>query len=176
MDFLDLAKKRFSVRKFIDKPIEEDKILKILEAGRIAPTAVNYQPQRILVVKDPRNLAKLEEARRIFGATLALVVCANHDESWKRSFDNKDFADVDASIITDHMMLQATELGLGSVWISSFDPALLIDLFNIPNNFEAINILAIGYPVESIPLAASSPDRHNVARKPLSETVFYETF
>lgn len=173
MNFLELAKKRYSVRKYKDQKVEEEKLQKILEAAKIAPTAANFQPQRLLVIQKEEGLEKLKKGANVHGAPLAIIVCSDHSTSWKRSsFDGKDAADIDASIITDHMMLEATELGLGSVWICAFNPAIIKEEFNIPENFEAINILAIGYADRP----AESPDRHDTKRKPLDETVFFETF
>ncbi len=172
MSFLELAKKRYSVRKYQNKPVEEDKLLKILEAGRVAPTAVNYQPQRIIVVREKDGLEKLKKAANIYDAPLAIIVCADHNVAWKRPFDGKNTVDIDASIVTDHMMLQATELGLGTVWICYFKPDVLKKEFNIPDHVEPVNILAVGYAAGE----SSSPDRHDKLRKPLKETVFFETY
>lgn len=172
MNFLELAKKRYSVRKYEDKRVEAEKLLKILESARIAPTAANFQPQRLLIIQEKESLEKLKKAGNVHGAPLAIIVCSDHSTSWKRSLDGKDTADIDASIITDHMMLEATELGLGTIWICAFDPSIIKKEFNIPENFEPINILGIGYSAAP----AESPDRHDNKRKPLDSTVFYETF
>ena len=101
-----------------------------------------------------------------------MIVCADRNEAWKRPFDGKDTVDIDASIVTDHMMMEATELGLGTVWICYFKPDVLKKEFNIPNHMEPVNILAIGYVKGQM----ASPDRHDKARKPLKETVFHESF
>lgn len=171
MNFLELAKKRFSVRHYEAKKVEEDKLLQILEAGRVAQTAANHQPQRIIVVRSDAGLAKLKKSANIYDAPLGVIVCADRNEAWKRPFDGKDMVDIDASIVTVHMMMEATELGLGTVWICYFKPDVLKKEFNIPNHMEPVNILAIGYPKgETVP-----SDRHNL-RKPLKETVFYESF
>ena len=172
MTFLELAKKRFSVRRFEAKKIEEEKLMQILEAGRVAPTAANYQPQRIIVVREDAGLAKLKNAANVYEAPLALIVCADHHVAWKRPFDGKGMVDIDASIVTDHMMMEATELGLGSVWICYFKPDIVRRDFNIPDHVEPVNILAIGYAAGQI----ASPGRHGTARKPLEETVSYESF
>jgi nitroreductase len=172
MMFLELAKKRFSVRKFETKKVEKEKLLQILEAGRVAPTAANYQPQRIIVLREEAGLVKLNKAANIYEAPLAVIVCADHHAAWKRPFDGKGMVDIDASIVTDHMMMEATELGLGTVWICYFKPDVLRKEFNIPEHIEPVNILAIGYPAGQI----ASPDRHDKARKPIEETVFYESF
>lgn len=172
MDFLELAKKRCSVRKYETKKVEEDKILKILEAGRVAPTAANFQPQHMIVVKSQEGMDKIKKSANTYGAPLAVIVCGDHSLSWKRRFDGKDSLDVDASIVTTHMMLQATELGLGTVWIGAFDPVIIKKEFNVPENVEPIDILLIGYPGVEL----SSPDRHDTARKPLGDMVHYEGF
>lgn len=172
MEFLELAKKRCSVRKYESRKVEEDKILKILEAGRIAPTAANFQPQHMIVVESQEGLDRLKKCANVYGAPLAVIVCGDHSVSWKRRFDGKDLLDIDASIVTDHMMLQATELGLGTVWIGAFNPEIIKTEFKIPENVEPIDILLIGYPDTEL----ASPDRHDTARKPLGDIVHYEEF
>jgi nitroreductase len=170
LNFLDLAKSRFSVRKFLSKKVENEKLLTILEAGRIAPTAANHQPQRLIVVQEQEGLNKISKATNIYAAPVVIIVCSDKNEAWVRPFDGKSMVDIDASIITDHMMLQATDLSLGSLWITYFNPAVIRQEFNLPENLEPINILALGY----INGDSLSPDRHNVTRYPLDKTVFYE--
>lgn len=172
MNFLDLAKRRYSARNYQSRPVEPEKIQAILQAGRVAPTACNNQPQKILVIQSPEGLAKIAKAYKPVSAPAALIICADHQESWHRSYDGKDSADIDASIVTDHMMLCAADLGLDSVWLCAFKPAILREEFNIPDHFEPINILLLGYSA----VGAPSADRHETLRKPLSETVFYEKF
>lgn len=172
MDFMDLAKQRFSVRKFTDAKVEEDKLEQILEAGRIAPTAANRQPQRILVLRETAGLEKAAKAANTYNAPLVLVICSDQQVVWKRPFDGKDMVDIDASIVTDHMMLQATELGLGSVWICYFKPDVLRQEFHIPDHLVPVNILAIGYNAGP----QASPERHEQARLPLNATVIRESF
>lgn len=109
MNFSELIKARHSVRKYIPKKVEAEKRNAILEAGRIAPTAANLQPVKVLVIEEETGLSKLEKAANIYGAKLAFIVCASHSTAWKRPFDNKNTTDIDASIVTDHMMLKATE-------------------------------------------------------------------
>ncbi|TGE31542.1 nitroreductase family protein [Desulfosporosinus sp. Sb-LF] len=172
MSFLELAKKRSSIRKYGPKKVDEGKLQKILEAGRIAPTGANTQPQRILVIREKEGLEKLAKGANVYGAPLALIICADHSVSWKRPHDGKDIAEIDASIVTDHMMLQATELELGTCWICYFNEKIIRDEFKLPDNFEPLNILAIGY-------SASEPvssERHSTLRKSIDNTVWYETF
>lgn len=172
MDFLQLAKSRYSVRKFKDKPVEEEKLNYILEAGRVAPTGKNVQPQRVIVVRDKENIARVNTGTHTFGAPLVLVVCVDKTRSWVRPYDEKCIYDIDASIVTDHMMLAATEMGLGSCWICYFRPNVMKEVLNLPENVEPINILAIGYA----DCEPQSADRHDTLRKPISETVFYEKY
>ena len=115
MDFIELAKRRCSVRAYDDRKVEPEKLERILEAARIAPTAKNLQPVKLLAVQSGEGLEKVGKAANIYGAPLAIIVCADHQRAWTRPFDGKRSTDIDASILTDHMMLEATELGLGSV-------------------------------------------------------------
>ncbi len=172
MDFLKLAKQRASVRKFQETAVEEEKLQQILEAGRVAPTAANRQPQRILVLQSAAALEKAKLAANTFGAPLVLIICADRSVAWKRPFDGKDTVDIDASIVTDHMMLQATALSLGSVWICYFKPDMLQREFALPNNLVPVNILAIGYNAGP----EADPNRHEQTRLPLTQTVAYERF
>ena len=102
---------------------------------------------------------------------LVMLVCADLDTAWVRPFDGKNMVDIDASIVTDHMMLTATELGLGSCWITYFDPEAIRAAFNLPENLVPVNILAIGYAADK----PQSPDRHTQTRKALNQTVTFET-
>ncbi len=174
MSFLELAKKRYSVRKYKDKPVETEKIRKILEAGRVAPTGVNAQPQRIFVLQKKESIDKLNCGTRTFGAPLVFVICVEKSLSWVRPYDKKCISDIDAAIVTDHMMLEATDLGLGSCWICYFRPNVVKDVLNLPDNIEPVNILAVGY-ADGEPMPA---DRHDTMslRKPVDELSFYETF
>ncbi len=170
MDFLELARKRYSVRKYTRQKVEKEKLAKILEAAQVAPTAANRQPQRLIVVESATGLEKLKKAAQTFDAPLAIIVCANYDQSWKRSYDRQDSAYIDASIVTNHLMFEATDLGLGSVWVMSFNPVTIRTEFNIPQNIEPVSILIIGYP------DMENPDPEKKNRKPLDETVVYEGF
>ncbi|KLU66610.1 FMN reductase [NAD(P)H] [Desulfosporosinus acididurans] len=172
MKFLELAKKRFSVRKYQTKEVEEEKLLKILEAGRVAPTGANTQPQRILAICSKEGLEKISKCANIYKAPVALIVCVDHSVTWKRPLDGKDIGEIDVSIVTDHMMLQATELELGTCWICYFDETTLRQEFNIPDNYEPLTILVIGYSAAE----PASSDRHGTLRKSLDNTVRYESF
>lgn len=140
--------------------------------AHVAPTGANRQPHKLIVVQSEEGLNKISKSANIYGAPLAIVVCADSSKAWKRPFDGKRLTDIDASIITDHMMLQATELHLGTVWVCYFKPDVLKEELNIPDNLEPINILAIGYPNDK----SLGPDRHSKTRKPLTQVVINESF
>lgn len=172
MDFLELAKDRYSVRKFCDKKVEKEKLDLILEAGRVAPTAVNYQPQRILVLDTEDALSKLKTCTTYhFHAPLALLICYDNTVSWKRSYDDKDMGEVDVSIVTTHMMLEVANLGLGSTWVGHFDPQKIKEVFELPENIIPVVLLPIGYPDET-----SVPHLYHDKRFDIGVTVFYNSF
>ncbi len=172
MSVLDLVKKRYSVRKYEDRPVEAEKLQQLLATGRVAPSAHNKQPSRLLVVREQTGLEKLKKGANIYSAPLAIIVVSDHDTAWVRPYDQKKSVDIDASIVTDHIILAATELGLGTLWVCNFDPAVIRREFNIPDHLEPINIIGIGYADGE----AKSPDRHDTARKPLTEFVVWESF
>jgi len=170
--FLDLAKSRYSVRKYENKAVEAEKLTAILEAGRIAPTAANQQPCIFLVLNNEESIEKVCNACSPHGAPLVIVVCADKKSAWIRPFDKASMVEVDSSIAADHMMLCAQDLGLSSCWITYFDPAIVRKEFKIPDNLVPVNILAIGYGADE----PQSPDRHTQTRKPLNSIVKYSSF
>lgn len=173
MDFLSLAKKRYSVRSYTNQKVEQEKLDTILEAAHVAPTGGNCQPQHLIVVQSNEGLRKIQKATSIYNAPLAIIVCSDKSKTWMRPFDGKKMTDIDASIITDHMMMEATDLGLGSVWICYFNPDVLRTEFELPPNLEPINILALGY-ADTSKEEALPADRHDQMRKPLSDIVSFE--
>jgi len=170
MDFLEIAKKRYSVRKYSDKKVEAEKLDRILQAAHVAPTAANRQPVHLIAVQSREGLEKIGKGANIYSAPLAVIVCADHHKAWVRPYDKKHTCDIDAAILTDHMMLEAAELGLGSVWICYFQPDVIRKEFALPDNLEPINILAIGYADGE----AADPERHLQTRIPVGELVSYE--
>ncbi len=172
MDFLKLARERYSVRKFDSRAVEKEKLDAVLDAGRCAPTAVNYQPQRVLVIESAEARAKLKKCTPYhFDAPLSLLVCYDSTVSWKRRFDGYDMGAVDASIVTTQMMLEAAELGLGSTWVGYFDPVAVRDEFALPDCLVPVAILPLGYPA---PDAAPSP-LHERKLAP-EETIFRDSY
>lgn len=172
MEFLELAKKRCSVRSYTEQKVEPEKLDRILEAARIAPTGCNLQAFKLLVMQEKESLIKLGEAAKFYNAPLAILVCADVENTWKRSFDGKVISDIDASIISTHMILEATELGLASLWICRFKPDVVREQFHIPQGLEPVNLTVFGYPKDGL----KSPDRYDTERKSLTELVVNESF
>lgn len=170
MEFYDLVKARFSVRKYKKMPVEKDKILKIMETVRMAPSAANYQPWHFIVATNENLLEKLHQtyARNwIKSAPVIIVACLDHGKSWKRGMDGKDFGDVDLAIAIDHLTLQASELGLGTCWICNFNSEMCSLILDLPVNIEALALLPLGYPDIESPVKS---------RKALNEIVHWEKF
>lgn len=155
-DFLTLAKERYSVRSYSDKKVEQEKIDKILEAAKLAPTAVNYQPQMIYVLKSEEALGKINRlCRCIYGAPLVFLICADERKTWKSQTERGySSGEMDCSIVCTHMMLEAWEEGLGSVWVRLFDVDKVAKAFELPSYMKPICLLPVGYASDdSVPYA-----------------------
>lgn len=135
-------------------------------------TAANAQSQRLLVISSQEAKEKLSKGVNYHGAPLAIIVCGDHSDVFVRPFDKKDMVSVDATIVADHIVLEAEDLGLSSCWLTYFDPEIIRNEFNIPSNLEPIAIIAVGYADTE----KASPDRHSKDRKALESLVCYETF
>ncbi len=172
MEFEKLINERYSVRSFLPEHLKKEDVEKILAAGHLAPTGCNFQPQRILVLNTDESAEKLKNCTKChFNAPTAMLVCCNMEESWTRKYDGAMSAPVDAAIVTTHMMLAAHNIGVGSCWVMHFDPFAMRETFNIPQNFEPVALLVMGYPApDAAPIAMHSTFR------PMEETVAYETF
>ena len=166
MTYFDVINDRFSCRNFLSKKISTTELNQILNAGLLAPTACNFQPQKIYVVENETLLNRLNEATRFtFDAKTILVVCYDVNESWHRRSDNKDHGEIDATICATQMMLAATALGLGSCYVCSFKKDILRGILGIPSNYEISCLLPIGYPKEVKP---------RNTRKELEDIVIYK--
>ncbi|MEL7564609.1 MAG: nitroreductase family protein [Dehalobacterium sp.] len=173
MSFLNLAKERFSVRSYKDAAVEEEKIMQVLEAGRIAPSAVNFQPVHFIVLRDDEQKKKAALSYKrdwIQKAPVIIVICGDHNKSWRR-FDGKDHCDIDAAIAIDHMTLAATELGLGTCWVCAFDSMECHKALGLPHHLEVIALLPIGYPDRQ-----ADTQRHETQRKRLEEIVSWDKY
>ncbi len=172
MDFEKVIQGRYSVRKFKNEHLPQDVMDKILHAGHISPTGCNYQPQRILVLNSDESIEKLKECTKChFDAPTALLVCYNKEESWQRSYDGALSAPVDAAIVTTHMILAAENEGVGSCWVMHFNPFKMREVFEIPQIYEPVALLVMGYPHED----AQPLEMHSKVR-PMEEVVFYDSF
>lgn len=168
MNFQELIRARYSVRAYKPDPVEEDKLARILEAARQAPTAANRQAFRIIVLPTKGREADL---RRVYGrdwftqAPLVLAVCALPAEGWVRKADGWNAAEVDATIAMTHIVLAAAEEGLGTCWIAAFDPAAAKEVLGLPADVIPSAFTPLGYPADS-----PAPKK----RRPLGELVHKE--
>ena len=163
MDFEKLCAERYSLRKYADRPVEAEKLEKVLEAGHNAPTAHNLQPQRILVMQSKEALEKAEECTACkFHAPVILVVAYDPAKAWNREGDMKNHGEIDATIAATQMMLQAADLGLGTCYVGMFSQEKLHELF--PEIATAM--FPLGYPAET-----AHPSRLHTDRMPLDEMV-----
>ena len=167
--FMELAKKRFSMRQFADKPVPKDLLIKVLEAGNVAPTAKNLQPHRIHVLTKAEDIAKLDELSPCrYGAPVVLVFSYNMEEDWKHGEEPGVRSGVeDVSIVATHVMLRAAELGLGTTWVNRFRNSLLEKAL-LPANERSVLIMPIGFPAEN-----AKPSRMHTTKKPLDKTVIW---
>ena len=144
-DLLPFLKERYSCRAFKDTPLTENQIESILEAARVAPTAANKQPVHVWVVKSPEGLEKLKGATAYtYGAPVVFMVGAKADAAWVRKYDGKNGAEIDAAIVGTHIMLEASALGLGNVWVGSFDPAVIKAQFPETAGYEVVCLFPVG--------------------------------
>lgn len=168
MKFIELTKERHSVRSYAARPVEKEKLDYILECARLAPSAVNKQPWKFMVVQSEEAKAKVCQCygrEWMAGAPLYIIVCAVETEAWTRRFDGKNHADIDAAIATEHICLAAADQGLGSCWVCNFDTELIQKLFHFEPGTHPVAIIPVGYPDEA--------ERPEAKRKPMNEIVSY---
>ena len=168
MEFEKVIKERFAARSFDSKKIEQELLDKILEAGRLAPTAKNNQPIKIYVVQSEEGLNKIDKASPCrYGASTVLVICGDKEKAFSKG--NYSTYEMDASIVTTHMMLEATNVGVDNIWVELFDSDILRSEFDIPENLIPVCLLPLGYKSDS---CVPGP-MHNV-RKTIDELVEYK--
>ena len=152
MNFQELTKKRYSVRAYKPDPVADDKLARVLEAARIAPTAANRQAFRIIVIPTKGREAEL---RRVYvrewfvQAPLVLCVCAVPSEGWVRKADGWNAAEVDATIVMTHIVLAAAEEGLATCWIAAFDPAAAREVLGLPPEIIPSAFTPLGYAADT---------------------------
>ena len=170
MDFVELAKARYSVRSFKQNEIEEEKLMAVIEAGRVAPTARNFQPQKVYVVRSKEYREKLAGVCRFtFGAPVIIVVGYDRERDWKnRLMPPYSSGETDAAIVCTHMMLAAADMGIGSCWVGYFNADDIAKALELPENIQVTAMLPIGYPAED-----SAPIDMHYAVRELEDTVSF---
>ena len=164
-----MIQKRYSVRAYRPDPVEDDKLQQVLEAARLAPTAANRQPFQFIVI---HTAGRETELKRIYNrhwfvqAPLVICACGIPSQGWVRK-DGKNYSEVDVAIAMDHLVLAATNLGLGTCWIAAFDPPAAREVLHLPDDVEPIAFTPLGYPADQ-----PGPKK----RKALSELVRYESW
>ena len=167
MEFENVIKNRTAVRKYKENQISQEQLEKILNAGNLAPTAKNIQPQVIYVVQSEEGLRKIDSVSPCrYGAPTVLIVCSNKDLAFKKG-DYSTY-EMDACIVATHMMLEATNVGVGSIWIEMFDASKLKEEFNLDNSVEPICLLPLGYTADDY----TGNPMHNI-RKDINDIVKY---
>ncbi len=152
MSFAELIRSRYSVRAYQKRDIPDAVLQRVLEAFVLAPTAANRQPIGLVVA---HTAGREEELRRVYGADwfacqppIVVCACTTPDKAWTRK-DSKNYADVDVTIAMDHLILAATEEGLGTCWIGAFDPSAAREVFGLPAGVEPVVMTPLGYPADS---------------------------
>ncbi|MBQ4249303.1 MAG: nitroreductase family protein [Clostridia bacterium] len=171
MNFLELAKKRYAERFFDPRPIEQEKLDMILEAGRVSPTARNQQPQRFYLIRSEEAREKLKTVTRYhYNAPLMILVCFDKDTVWKHPGDSffKDYnsGEQDASIAATTMMYEAEDLGVHTIWVRDFDSKKVVETFGLPENILPVMLLGLGYPNDR-----AKPNGWHFKRNPIEDFV-----
>ncbi len=167
MLFEDVIRNRYACRKFSDYKLTDEELDKVLEAGRIAPSAKNLQPIKIIVCSSNEALDKIDKVSPCrYGAKQVLIVCGNKNNAFREG-DYSGY-EVDASICATHMILEAINIGVDNIWVRRFDSKVLKELFNLDDGLEPVCLIPLGKRAEDCP---ESPN-HN-KRKEISELVEY---
>ena len=168
MNFVELVRRRYSVRSYKPDQVEPEKLDRILEAARLAPTAVNIQPFQLLVIRTANRqneLLRIYDKKWFVQPPIVICGCGIPQKNWVRK-DGKNYNDVDVAIVMDHLILAATAEGLGTCWIGAFDPNAAKEVLGLPNGVEPIAFTTVGYAADDRP-----PPKK---RKPISELVRYD--
>lgn len=171
MGFLELAKNRYSERYFDSRPIEQDKLDRILEAGRVVPTACNYQPQHFYVIRSEKGLQTLRQVTHFhYNVPVMILACYDVREVWRnpgdRYYQNYNSGEQDASIAATTMMYEAEELGVHTIWVRGFDSKTVVDAYGLPETMIPVMMLGLGYPNEK-----AKANAWHYRRKPIEDFV-----
>jgi nitroreductase len=167
MDFFTVIENRYSVRGYRPDPVEPEKLEKVLAAAQLAPTACNFQPFQLIVIRRDgreKDLERIYSKRWFRQAPVVIGICAVPEVAWLRH-DDKNYAEVDATIVMDHLILAATAQGLGTCWVGAFDVPATREILGLPDEVEPIAFTPIGYP---------DRERAPFKRKPVKELVRYD--
>jgi len=168
-DFFSVLRKRRSIRKYKDVPVQQTDLITVLESARIAPSARNKQDWHFVVVQDKKKLQHMVEAaagQSFVGQAPAVIVCCSTDPEYKMRCGQRS-APIDLAIAIDHMTLAAAALGLGTCWIGSFYPDMVRSICSIPVTVEIVELLTLGYPAEK---------PRPFSRLPLNSIVSYDSW
>lgn len=168
MTFEEMAKARYSVKKFSDRPVEEEKLKKILEVASLAPTAKNMQSDRIYVLKSEDALKKIRDITPCtYGAPVVLLLSYEESEAYTYpGEDGMSSGPEDCSIVATHVMFEALEQGLGTCWVNRFSPTEAKKAFGLPDSEHAVLLMDIGYPAEG-----NKPLPNHDKKKPIQDVV-----
>ena len=168
MEFKDVITERYSVRGYLDKEVEKEKLEYVLKAATLAPTGVNYQPFKVYVIdarKYGEELSEIYAAKWFVEAPIVLCVVGLRDKAWTRPWDGKNITDIDATIVMDHMILAATDVGLGTCYIGAFKKNRAHEFLGLDENEEAVLFTPLGY---------GNAEPRDTPRKELDEFVVYK--
>ncbi len=167
---MELAKSRYSVRSFSDEEVSQDLLDKIIEAGMVAPTAKNLQPQRVYVIRSKEGLAKIDALTPCrYGAPIVFLFAYNTDEEWKNPKEAGIVSgQQDVSIVATHMMLEAKDIGLDTLWIDFFPNSESEKSFGLPENEKAVLLMALGHASPD-----AKPSINHAKKRPVSELIRY---
>lgn len=169
MDFTTVIKERYSCKKYDGRPVETEALTKILEAGRLAPTARNLQGQHVYVIQSAEGLSKVDDLTPCrYGAATVLLVSYDKNNMYTYPGEKYGSAPEDAAIVATHLMLAATDAGVQSCWLNKFDPDAAARAFSLPDNEQVVMMLDLGYAADG-----AGPLANHASRKELSETVRY---
>ncbi len=150
MDIFEAIEKRYSARRFEDRQVEPEKLGRLLEAARLAPSAKNLQEWRFVVVQDEETRARLAEAafQRFVGNAPTILVCCADSDGYVMRCGLPSYP-IDVAIAIDHITLAAVALDLGTCWIGKFDPDKIRDILGIPERVHIVELLLVGYATDS---------------------------
>lgn len=167
MDFREVIEKRYSCKKFSERKVDKETIERILQAGRLAPTAKNLQEHHIYVLTSEESLAKVDKVTPCrYGASTVLAVAYDKNNVYTYPKSNRSSGIEDAAIVATHLCLAATNEGVDNCWINNFDADELIKELELPENEDILMLLDLGYKSDDFKMLPN-----HFSRKPLEETV-----